>query len=90
MIDHVRVTGPARIDLAGGWSDTPPICFDHGGTVTVAGVTLEGVQPIEADVKRRPTCGVLVRSRDLRKHRLLKTDAEIRDHSDPHDWCNDL
>ena len=21
-------TAPARIDLAGGWSDTPPICFD--------------------------------------------------------------
>ena len=24
----VVATAPARIDLAGGWSDTPPICFD--------------------------------------------------------------
>ena len=87
MIEHVRVTGPARIDLSGGWSDTPPICFDRGGTVTVAGVVLGGKHPIEADVKRSGAKGVLVRSRDLRRRRLLKTDAEIRDHSDPHDWC---
>ena len=83
----VKVTGPARIDLSGGWSDTPPICFDRGGTVTVAGVTLNGRQPIEALVKRRKQAGVLVCSRDLKKRRVLKTDAEIRDHSDPHDWC---
>ena len=87
MNEQVRVTGPARIDLSGGWSDTPPICFDRGGTVTVAGVTLEGRQPIEVLVKRRRAAGVLVRSRDLKKRRLLKTDAEILDHSDPHDWC---
>ena len=87
MCEQVRVTGPARIDLSGGWSDTPPICFDRGGTVTVAGVTLEGVQPIEATVKRWRGDGVLVRSRDLKKKRLIKTDAEIKDHSDPHDWC---
>ena len=24
----VLATAPARLDLAGGWSDTPPICFD--------------------------------------------------------------
>jgi galactokinase len=55
--------------------------------VTVVGVTLDGVQPIEADVRRRQPPGVLVRSRDLRKRRLIKPDTEIRDHSDPHDWC---
>ena len=87
MVERVKVSGPARIDLSGGWSDTPPICYDRGGTVTVAGVALEGVQPIEAVVARRPSRGVLVRSKDLRKRRLLKTDEEIRDHSDPHDWC---
>lgn len=25
---------PVRIDLAGGWSDTPPICYDLGGAVS--------------------------------------------------------
>ena len=67
MIDKVKVSGPARIDLSGGWSDTPPICYDRGGTVMVAGVTLEGVQPIEAVVSRKQSSGVLVRSRDLKK-----------------------
>ncbi len=26
-------TSPVRIDLMGGWSDTPPICYDQGGKV---------------------------------------------------------
>lgn len=25
--------GPVRIDLAGGWSDTPPICYEASGAV---------------------------------------------------------
>ena len=24
---------PVRLDIAGGWSDTPPFCFEHGGSV---------------------------------------------------------
>ena len=31
--DQVRVAAPVRIDLGGGWSDTPPFCLDWGGTV---------------------------------------------------------
>jgi galactokinase/mevalonate kinase-like predicted kinase len=27
-------TAPVRVDLAGGWSDTPPICYENGGSVT--------------------------------------------------------
>ena len=26
----VWVTAPARVDMAGGWSDTPPICWERG------------------------------------------------------------
>lgn len=26
-------SAPARIDIAGGWSDTPPICYELGGAV---------------------------------------------------------
>ena len=32
----VKVTAPVRIDFAGGWSDTPPICYSEGGTVLAA------------------------------------------------------
>lgn len=30
-VRSVRVKAPARVDVAGGWSDTPPISYEHGG-----------------------------------------------------------
>ena len=33
---------PARIDVAGGWSDTPPITYEHGGAVVDAAITVDG------------------------------------------------
>jgi hypothetical protein len=29
----VEGTCPARLDLAGGWTDTPPVCYELGGAV---------------------------------------------------------
>jgi len=43
----VTVEGPARIDLGGGWSDTPPFCIDWGGTVLNIAVLLNGSYPIQ-------------------------------------------
>ena len=83
----VRVTAPVRIDFAGGWSDTPPICYQEGGTVLAAAVTLDGRQPIEVTVRPRKDRFVRVVSKDLGKRKLLKSAAEIADHHDPHDWC---
>jgi len=84
---EVVVRAPARIDLAGGWSDTPPICFEMGGTVLNAAVTLDGRRPIEVRVKPLAKREVHVRSVDLGLKRTLKSMDEIRDHSDPRDWC---
>ncbi|MBR1836348.1 MAG: bifunctional fucokinase/L-fucose-1-P-guanylyltransferase, partial [Kiritimatiellae bacterium] len=39
---------PARLDLAGGWSDTPPYCLEHGGRVVNLAVDLNGQPPIQA------------------------------------------
>jgi len=83
----VRVTAPVRIDFAGGWSDTPPICDELGGAVFNLAVTLEGKRPIEVVVRRRKDKLVRVVSKDLGKRRLLRSAAEIADHSDPRDWC---
>ena len=83
----VRVTAPVRIDFAGGWSDTPPICSAEGGTVLAAAVTLDGRRPVEVTVRERRDKFVKVVSKDLGKRRLLKSAAEIADHHDPHDWC---
>ena len=32
---------PARIDISGGWSDTPPITYEHGGAVLNAAIRLD-------------------------------------------------
>ena len=42
----VTATAPLRIDLAGGWSDTPPICHEAGGAVCNVAVTLDGKRPV--------------------------------------------
>lgn len=32
----------ARVDIAGTWSDTPPICFEHGGAVVIMTAMIDG------------------------------------------------
>jgi fucokinase len=50
--DEVHVSAPPRIDFGGGWSDTPPFCFDWGGTVLNCALEIEGEYPIETVIKR--------------------------------------
>ena len=38
----IQADCPARIDLSGGWSDTPPITYEHGGAVAVVGILING------------------------------------------------
>jgi fucokinase len=46
------VAAPARIDLGGGWSDTPPFCLDWGGTVLNMALALGGEYPIVTTARR--------------------------------------
>jgi galactokinase/mevalonate kinase-like predicted kinase len=50
--ERVHVSAPPRIDLGGGWSDTPPFCFDWGGTVLNCALEIDGRYPIEAEIRR--------------------------------------
>jgi len=50
--DRVHVSAPARIDLGGGWSDTPPFCIDWGGTVLNCALEINGTYPIETEIRR--------------------------------------
>ena len=45
---QVVVRCPVRLDLAGGWTDTPPICYEHGGSVLNVAITINGQRPIGA------------------------------------------
>ena len=83
----VWVTSPVRIDFAGGWSDTPPICLEQGGTVLNAAVTLNGQYPVQVMAKLSSQRRIRVSSIDLGDSRTFTSAAEIQDHSDPRDWC---
>jgi fucokinase len=50
--ERVHVSAPPRIDLGGGWSDTPPFCFDWGGTVLNCALEIDGTYPIETEIQR--------------------------------------
>jgi galactokinase/mevalonate kinase-like predicted kinase len=56
---------PVRLDLAGGWTDTPPYCLEHGGRVVNLAVDLNGQPPLQvfARVSERPE--LVIRSIDL-------------------------
>ena len=56
---------PVRLDLAGGWTDTPPYCLEHGGKVVNLAVNLNGQPPIQAFAKLSPRPELVMRSIDL-------------------------
>jgi hypothetical protein len=37
---------PARVDLAGGWSDSPPMAYENGGAVLNIAVRVDGHKPL--------------------------------------------
>ena len=50
--EWIKVTSPARLDLAGAWSDTPPICYEcEGSCVTNVAIQIEGTNPIGAKAR---------------------------------------
>jgi len=52
---RVHVQAPARVDLSGGWTDTPPISYEHGGAVTNLAVRVNGQLPISAVAEVLPS-----------------------------------
>jgi fucokinase len=83
----VWVTTPVRIDLAGGWSDTPPICHEVGGDVVNMAITLNGQYPVQVMARLSDEPRIRLSSVDLGKSVTFRTAAEILDYSDPHDWA---
>lgn len=45
---QVTVECPVRLDLSGGWTDTPPICYEHGGSVLNVAIMINNQRPIGA------------------------------------------
>lgn len=56
---------PVRLDLAGGWTDTPPFCIMEGGKVVNLSVELNGQLPLQVYAKPIPEPKIVLRSIDL-------------------------
>lgn len=87
MDQVVWVTCPARIDLFGGWTDTPPICIEHGGSVVNAAVKLNDQYPIQVMCRRSARAGLRLSSVDLGRSVMLTSTAHVLSHDDPGDWA---
>lgn len=83
----VWVTIPVRIDLSGGWTDTPPISSEQGGCVVNAAVTLNGQYPIQAMAKLNGVGSIRLTSIDLSERVEIRSAAELLDHRNPAHWA---
>jgi galactokinase/mevalonate kinase-like predicted kinase len=83
----VWVTTPVRMDFAGGWSDTPPISNELGGTVVNAAITLNGQYPVQVMAKLNQEGVIRLASIDLSQRISISTTAELVDHSNPEHWA---
>jgi galactokinase/mevalonate kinase-like predicted kinase len=69
---------PVRLDLAGGWTDTPPYCFIHGGKVVNLAVELNGQPPLHCYIKASEKPEFVIRSIDLGAQETITTFDELR------------
>ena len=70
---------PVRIDIAGGWTDTPPFCLMEGGNVVNFAIELNGQQPIQTYVKPCKEYHVVLRSIDLGASEIVETYGQLAD-----------
>lgn len=68
---------PVRIDLAGGWTDTPPYCLNEGGRVVNIAIELNGQPPIQVYIKPNPANRIILRSIDLGAMEDITTYEEL-------------
>jgi fucokinase len=74
---------PARLDLGGGWTDTPPYSLERGGCVINAAVNLNGQAPIQAYARVIEKREIRINSIDHSKQVVVKTLEELLDYGDP-------
>lgn len=68
---------PVRIDLAGGWTDTPPYCLMEGGNVVNVAIELNGQPPLQVYVKPCAQPHLILRSIDLGASETITTYEQL-------------
>ena len=75
----VWARSPVRIDIAGGWTDTPPYCLMEGGNVVNLAIELNGQPPIQCYVKPCREPHIILRSIDLGATEVVETNEQLAD-----------
>ena len=70
---------PVRIDIAGGWTDTPPYCLMEGGNVINFAIELNGQPPLQAYVRPSKEHHIVLRSIDLGAMEVVETTEQLTD-----------
>ena len=70
---------PVRIDIAGGWTDTPPYCLMEGGSVINFAIELNGQPPLQTYVKPSREPRIVLRSIDLGAVEVVETTEQLTD-----------
>jgi len=96
--DHwIVATAPARVDLSGGWSDTPPVSYEYGGAVAGLAVTVDNLKPLSCRCRvvsngqgilvctesREGTSGALLGQQEFRLQKI----GDLSDFRDPTANC---
>lgn len=69
---------PVRIDLAGGWTDTPPYSLLNGGRVVNMAIELNGQQPLHVYVKPSEKFEIVLRSIDMSAIEVVSSYNELQ------------
>ncbi len=72
---------PVRIDLAGGWTDTPPYCLMEGGSVVNIAIELNGQPPLHTYVKPCREPHIVLRSIDLGAMEVIDTYEQLAEYN---------
>lgn len=74
-----------RVNWGGGWSNTPPYCNEHGGTVLNMAILLNGENPVEVTLEEIPEHKIVFDSRDMDVHGEFDTIEPLQETGDPFD-----
>jgi len=72
---------PVRIDLAGGWTDTPPYCLMEGGSVVNIAIELNGQPPLHTYIKPCRDLHIVLRSIDLGAIEVIDTYDQLAEYN---------
>ena len=71
---------PVRIDVAGGWTDTPPYSLYSGGSVVNLAIELNGQPPLQVYVKPCQEYHITLRSIDMGAMEVIRNYEELQDY----------